>query len=439
MIQDVMPHLVRHDGANFRQGALLEQIVVQGDPGRAEKTGHIRADPVRIARGVNLEDLGNRNLVRPRHGKNRVADFLTQCLGDDDQSLYFFKNADAAHIRKRHSPDDKTYESFNLPHCSRCTRVIVEAVNDVIAGAVAEGFLKDRISKPYVYFEDEDKENDCKRYPQLIHARCFAKQVPFFLANAIREIAEEQRKKFSVLVIAPTRSRCRKIARGLRKKGFENIPYVDEEFHKGPTLMDSLRLLIEDPKCNLGWRIAAKILLPDAEFKTVLEQASKDEKSSIHDLIGDDTRKRVKATLSQFKKVLKEQAINVEDSTQLFAELQLDPHTLAQNNLRTMVETQGMKRGDPATRNIPITITTIPSSKGLAEDYVFIVDFDDRFFLEKDQKCSDQKIFDFLVALTRAQKKVFLISCDAKQPKFMTWIAKDRVENITIEPGGPAE
>lgn len=140
-------------------------------------------------------------------------------VGDDDQSLYFFKNADAAHIRKRHSPEDKTYDSFNLPYCSRCTRVIVESVNDVITSAVAEEFLKERISKPYIYFEDEKKEDDCERYPQLTHVRCFATQVPFFIENAVREIAEEQRERFSVLVIAPTKTRCRKIARGLRKKG----------------------------------------------------------------------------------------------------------------------------------------------------------------------------------------------------------------------------
>ena len=86
----------------------------------------------------------------------------------------------------------------------------------------------------------------------------------------------------------------------------------------------------------------------------------------------------------------------------------------------------------PAIRNIPIKITTIPSSKGLAEDYVFISDFDDRFLLEKDQKCSDQKIYDVLVALTRARRKVFLISSEAKEPKFLSWIAKERVEKLKL-------
>ena len=357
----------------------------------------------------------------------------TLIVGDDDQSLYFFKNADAGHIRKRHSSDNKTYESFNLPYCSRCTRVIVNSVNDIISSATAEGFLKDRIKKPYIYFEDEKKEEDCKRYPQLTHVRCFSKQVPYFIATSVGEIAAEQRQQFSVLVIAPTKSRCRKIARGLRQKGFENIPYVDAEPATAPTLLESLRLLVEDPNCNLGWRIAAKNLLSEAEFKTLLEAATRDEKTRFRDFIDSETKKRVRGLLSKFKKVLKGQTISVDDSTQLFADLQIDPHAVAQDQLRATVEAQGLKRGDPATRDIPIKVTTIPSSKGLAEDYVFIVDFDDRFFLEKDKSCSDQKIFDFLVALTRARKKVFLISCDAKQPKFLTWIEKSRFESITLE------
>jgi superfamily I DNA/RNA helicase len=87
---------------------------------------------------------------------------------------------------------------------------------------------------------------------------------------------------------------------------------------------------------------------------------------------------------------------------------------------------------DTPARNISIKITTIQSSKGLAEDYVIIADFDDGFFLEKEQKCSDRKIYDFLVALTRARRKIFLMSTAPKEPKFLTWIAKERIEKITL-------
>ena len=45
--------------------------------------------------------------------------------GDDDQALYDFKKASPEHIRRRHVDKALGYESFNLPFCSRCPRVVV--------------------------------------------------------------------------------------------------------------------------------------------------------------------------------------------------------------------------------------------------------------------------------------------------------------------------
>src|SRR5713101_7418183 len=70
-----MAHLVRHHRANLRNGALLEQIVVECNPRRAEEPGDIRAHTRRLARGIHLEDLFYRDLIRPRHCENGLADF----------------------------------------------------------------------------------------------------------------------------------------------------------------------------------------------------------------------------------------------------------------------------------------------------------------------------------------------------------------------------
>jgi len=111
-------------------------------------------------------------------------------------------------------------------------------------------------------------------------------------------------------------------------------------------------------------------------------------------------------------------------------------YSMAQDRLREMIRVRAPRTSDPAIRNISIKITTIPSSKGLAEDYVFVLDFDDRLFLERDGKCSDQKIYDFLVALTRARKKIFLVSGDSKEPKFLSWIKKERIAEEIIPTAG---
>jgi superfamily I DNA/RNA helicase len=174
--------------------------------------------------------------------------------------------------------------------------------------------------------------------------------------------------------------------------------------------------------------------MPTEDFGTLLEATANDTTKRVVDLIPDALKKRVKAALSAFKKVSKEQTINEEASDILFADLSLNVHAMAQDHLRETIRARAPRTSNPAIRSIPIKITTIPSSKGLAEDYVFVVDFDDRLFLEKGGICSDQKIYDFLVALTRAKKKIVLISCDSGDPKFLTWIKKERVESTIIVP-----
>ena len=70
-------------------------------------------------------------------------------VGDDDQALYDFKSATPETIREYYQGDQS--EVFTLPDCYRCTRIIVEAVRDVVQKAKNKGFLKNRIEKKYRY------------------------------------------------------------------------------------------------------------------------------------------------------------------------------------------------------------------------------------------------------------------------------------------------
>jgi superfamily I DNA/RNA helicase len=89
--------------------------------------------------------------------------------GDDDQALYDFKNASARYIRELFADD--TYETFELPYCSRCTEVVVAAVNDAIAAATENGNLAGRIAKHFYCYLAE-KQADSDAHPRIIHARC---------------------------------------------------------------------------------------------------------------------------------------------------------------------------------------------------------------------------------------------------------------------------
>jgi len=82
-------------------------------------------------------------------------------VGDDDQALYDFKSASPDYIRQKYDENNKEYVSFTLPFCSRSTRVIVGAVNDIVSSATKNGNFVNRIKKEYKYFDDKDKDKIC--------------------------------------------------------------------------------------------------------------------------------------------------------------------------------------------------------------------------------------------------------------------------------------
>ena len=133
-------------------------------------------------------------------------------VGDDDQAIYDRKNASPDFIREK--AKDPDYERFELPYCSRCTEVIVNAVDDVITHAKANGNLTDRVDKKYTCYLPK-KLQDCINYPKIIHAKCSVhtkKKSPYISMYIEREIQKIPREEIDeaneeeypcVLIIGP--------------------------------------------------------------------------------------------------------------------------------------------------------------------------------------------------------------------------------------------
>src|ERR1035437_4497046 len=143
--------------------------------------------------------------------------------GDDDQALYDFKHADPRHIRERHGNKTFGYEAFNLPLCSRSTRVIVEAANDIVRSATAANLLQSRIAKPCEYFDEEGMDEISDQFPTLTQTHLHESQFAWFIDKKLDEIAGRMRQNFSVLVISPWAVKTRTVGTALRKKGFRNV------------------------------------------------------------------------------------------------------------------------------------------------------------------------------------------------------------------------
>ena len=354
--------------------------------------------------------------------------------GDDDQALYDdLKSASAKHIKERFSDDCKEWESFTLPHCRRCTRVIVEAVNDIVSNASKNGTAKERITKKYEYFDHKEKDAESDKNSKIIYSQQFAKKIPWFIEQRLGELANDIKGKFSVLIIAPSKTQCRLLAEGLKKKGFSNIEWNDKGDDREPTLLDGLKILLDDENSNLGWRIASRFYLSDSDFASVLNESNAEKPNGFSKLIDASRKKEILGAVEVLKKVRNGKKVKEEKMSEVLRKVGFNPYEIAKANLKEEIETGSQRVGNPGLRKTQIKITTVESSKGLAADYVFITYFDDTYFIKnKDKtKISDKDICKFLVALTRARHKVFLISSnDKKKPTFLNWINSDKIEII---------
>jgi ATP-dependent DNA helicase UvrD/PcrA len=198
--------------------------------------------------------------------------------GDDDQSLYIdLKNASPEHIREKYHDSASGYEGFTLPYCSRSTRVIVEAANDIAKNAIEHGLLKGREKKSYHYFRCEKKDIESAKHPKVVYVHKYEAAMPYFVQKEISEIINYERQKFNVLVIVPPQIGKRLLLKWykvLKKKGFRNVTYPARLTSGGPTLLDGLKILLDNKEDNLGYRIAAKHLLDEVKFKEILQKCT---------------------------------------------------------------------------------------------------------------------------------------------------------------------
>ena len=351
--------------------------------------------------------------------------------GDDDQAIYEdLKNASPEHIRQRFSNKDYGYSPFILPYCSRCPRVIVEGVKDIIDTAKKKGFLKNRINKTFEYFENESKNRISDENLKIIYCQKFNSQIPHYIQEQLKSIAIAKRRKFSVLIISPLRKQAQTIAAELKKRGFKNVEFVEKKYTKKATLLDGLKILLEDKDNNLGWRIVSRNNLSDEDFNILIKKTDADTTIKIKDNVSGFCKAEVKKCLKILKAIKNGNKVDKEELEYLFKNIEINPFDLVKDLLIEDIDDSKKDKISPGLRKIPIKTTTIQSSKGLSSDYIFITHFDDRYFIKnKDKKIiSDQEICNFIVSLARTKIRVFLISSIKERPTFLEWINKNRIE-----------
>jgi ATP-dependent DNA helicase UvrD/PcrA len=373
--------------------------------------------------------------------ESRFLSFLSKrnpviIVGDDDQSLYDFKYAEPADIRKKQKSED--FEAFELPYCSRCTKGIIDAYTKLIDTAQANGYLQDRAPKQYLYFPSEQKDCCSDSHPKIVVKRnVFQNVIAYNIDLELKALFDPRAKHLpTVLIICPLRKQIESVEKGLRARGFKNIDASQR--YEPDTIMEGFNLLLKNSACNLAWRILFEAECQRTSKEERFEQVIKESLDSdipFKDLLTIEERRTIKKVNAALRKIRDGKKIDDETLSEIFAVLGYNPIEIAQSQVRDVLAQKSALKN--IYKNTPIKIVTMLGAKGLTRDYSFLVNFDDRFMLDRSDdnlmKITDGGICKFLVALTRAEERVCIYTSKDVYPTYVEWIADEFIDDRTGE------
>lgn len=360
-------------------------------------------------------------------------------VGDDDQALYAFRHADAQFIRDLAGDED--YERFELPWCSRCTRVMVEATHEVIARARAEGLLSDRIPKPYECFLPK-KLPDSQSHPKLIHAKCSlqngsgkANYPARYIEQQIRQIpqadiiASRQDGYPTVLILGRANWLTDGILDYLRGP-FPGIRGKDSAALE-PKPLDGYERLLKDDRSRMGWRILMYVQTPP-KIGEILRRALVDDEELV-DLLPKSYRARHLAIVELLQRLLDQEELCVDEEVRLQEATELSIADILERLGHTDDEPEPEAGGEEVIEGegsgdaeLDILVTTLVGAKGLQAEHVFVVGMHEGDFPQHEP--TDEEVCCLIVALTRGTKTCTLVSADRfggdpRQPsRFLEWL-----------------
>lgn len=362
------------------------------------------------------------NLIRHLNKKNKVV-----IVGDDDQSLYGWKNAKPNLIRELYNHEDS--DNFTLDYCYRCPEIIIKAVNSLIKNATDKGFLSDRKSKQFLCPSNlnEAKIKINNEYPKIdFLSGVKGDQLIYQLSERIQSDINGDRNN-RILIIIPSYLK-QSVQEGLLKKGFHIVEFelfANEERNKikHRKLIEAFTILAKRKTDNLALRKVLGLYLEDSKLNALIGD-SYTKKKNLWNSLAKNTKQKIESDIELFKKARAGKKLLSDNELLRFNEI---------FNLKNVISK--MIRGFNHIRkgSIELEMTTTMSSKGLSADFVYYLGIDDKDMLSRQtRKLTDQKICEFLVGLTRAKKKLTLIALENNSPKILEFVDGDCINSLTL-------
>lgn len=358
-------------------------------------------------------------------------------VGDDDQALYEFKGSLSRFIRDKFNSSDDEFESHTLRYCSRCTEVIINSFHSIVDDFSDRERLSERISKEYEFYPP-DKEVDSKLNPKVLLVENLAPgATPAKIRFELSAILKEQKIK-SVLVLGEGRT-CRtqlaSIARILTECGFKDVRLVGRQkdlFTFKQQTVSGYKVLAKGSNDILGWRLLIDGLgdnglkndlilnhYSDAEgfVKNIPKEFKKTAEkncSTLHKILNKSESERAKIADSSIERLAGKIVEDEKEKRSIFVNQLIDENVHLARPLA----------------NLSITVCNILGAKGLSADVVFLIGFD-RGKLPMGRDAEDSEIYQFLVALTRARKRIYLINTMGRHvSQFLDSIDKNCIEKL---------
>ncbi len=358
-------------------------------------------------------------------------------VGDDDQALYEFKGSFSRFIRDKFNSSDDEFESHTLRYCSRCTEVIINSFHSIVDDFSDRERLSERISKEYEFYPP-DKEVDSKLNPKVLLVENLAPgATPAKIRFELSAILKEQKIK-SVLVLGEGRT-CRtqlaSIARILTECGFKDVRLVGRQkdlFTFKQQTVSGYKVLAKGSNDILGWRLLIDGLgdnglkndlilnhYSDAEgfVKNIPKEFKKTAEkncSTLHKILNKSESERAKIADSSIERLAGKIVEDEKEKRSIFVNQLIDENVHLARPLA----------------NLSITVCNILGAKGLSADVVFLIGFD-QGKLPMGRDAEDSEIYQFLVALTRARKRIYLINTMGRHvSQFLDSIDKNCIEKL---------
>lgn len=328
-------------------------------------------------------------------------------VGDDDQAVYNSRNASSAYLIEKYNSGQ--YEKFELPFCSRCTNVIVEASNAFLNKAKESGHLETRIDKRYECFI-ESKDGDTAKYPKIITAYCsVGSTVAKYVKNVVKQIDESEIEESwregneypTVLVVGP-----RQYLALIHKELQDDYPQIKFKQREDDSLkpITAYEILLEDANHNLGWRLLIDFYLKEDQIKKVIGESEKGK--TISTLLDQQFVENQKKVLEIIKDIKKGDEITEEIETELESIVQSSKDEII--NYFKPKEDEKVEEFDKTKPSI--LLTSFVGCKGLSAGFTFIVGANNGSIPRDHEAIADVEVSQFLVALTRTRKQCHIIS-----------------------------